>query len=72
MDLIIFNVQRVSFNELREEAPVDYEYWKNKGWLEKGRKYYVDVPVNPVYHLIARIAGWFVLRQVRRDRLERW
>jgi multimeric flavodoxin WrbA len=72
MDLIIFNAQRVSFNELREEAPVDYEYWKNKGWLEKGRKYYVDVPVNPVYHLIGRIAGWFVLRQVRRERLERW
>jgi multimeric flavodoxin WrbA len=72
MDVIIFNAQRVSFNELNEEAPVDHEYWKNMGWLAKGRKYFIDVPVNPVYHGIGRVAGWSVLRRVRKDRVEPW
>ncbi len=60
MDVFVFNAQRVSFAELKEEAPADYQYWKEHGWLDKGRRYFVDVPVNPAYHALGRIAGWFI------------
>lgn len=64
MDVIVFNAQRVSFSELKNEAPADYQYWKEHGWLEEGKKYFVDVLVNPLYHAIGRIVGWRVRRQV--------
>jgi hypothetical protein len=37
-DLIVFRAQRGSFEELRDLAPVDYQYWEEKGWLESGTK----------------------------------
>ena len=39
-------------DEFGELAPADHAYWMKRGWLEKGRRYYVDVPVNPVYHAL--------------------
>ena len=72
MDVIVFNAQRVSFSELKNEAPADYQYWMEHGWLDGGKKYFVEVPVNPLYHAIGRIVGWRVRRQVRKNRLEKW
>jgi len=45
---------------------------RNNGWLDRGRKYFVDAPVNPVYHALGRIAGWFIRRQVRKNKREKW
>jgi len=70
-DLIVFHAQRGSFDELRDLAPVDYQYWKEHGWLDPGAKYYIDVPVNPLYDLIARIVERRVRQQVRRDKVEK-
>ena len=66
-DVVIFHGQRGSFGELEEAAPVDYRYWKEKGWLEPGARYYVDVPVNPVYSAIGRIVERQARRQIRKD-----
>jgi hypothetical protein len=66
-DVILFHAQRGSFGELREHAPVDYRYWKEQGWLEPGVRYFVDVPVNPLYTVIGRFAEYMARRQVRKD-----
>ncbi|MDN7023659.1 flavodoxin family protein [Methanoculleus sp. FWC-SCC1] len=69
-DVIVFHGQRGTFAELREHAPVDYAYWKDMGWLEPGRRYFVDVPINPVYDVIGRVVEWQARRQVRRSLAE--
>jgi multimeric flavodoxin WrbA len=66
-DVVIFHGQRGSFGELAEAAPVDHRYWKEQGWLEPGCRYYVDVPVNPLYSAIGRIVERQARRQIRKD-----
>jgi len=66
-DVIVFHGQRGTFDELREELPADYAYWKERGWLTPGRRYFVDVPVNPVYEAIGRIAEWQARQQARQN-----
>jgi hypothetical protein len=48
MDVIIFPVGRAPCSEMGDRTPTDNKYWADKGWLEKRRRYYVDVPVNPL------------------------
>jgi hypothetical protein len=64
--VIIFHGQR-SFGELREQAPVDYQYWNEQGWLEPAVRYYARVPVNPLCTLIGRFVEYMARRQVRKD-----
>ncbi len=71
-DVLVFNAQRSSFIELKEESPMDYQYWKEQGWFDKGRKYYTDVSVNPVYNAIGKAAGWYIRRNVRKQKVEQW
>jgi multimeric flavodoxin WrbA len=67
LDVIFFHVGRAPSAELGELAPVDHNYWADQGWLEKGRRYYVDVPVNPLYHSLGTIVEWYLRRQFRKD-----
>ena len=69
MDVIFFHVGRAPSAELGKRAPADHHYWADQGWLEKGRRYYVDVPVNPLYHFIGQIVEWYLRRQIRKDML---
>jgi hypothetical protein len=66
-DVLAFHVGRAPSDELGELAPADHQYWMEQGWLEKGRRYYVDVPVNPLYHALGVLAEWFMRHQIRRD-----
>lgn len=66
-DVVIFHGQRGSFGELEQAAPVDYRYWKERGWFEPGARYYVDVPVNPVCSPIGRLVERQARRQIRKD-----
>ncbi len=67
MDVIFFHVGRAPVSELRERSPADYKYWTDQGWLEKGRRYFVDVPVNPLYHAIGGLVEWYLRRRIQRD-----
>ncbi len=69
-DVIVFRAQRGAFDELRKHAPADYAYWNEMGWLEPGKRYFVDVPVNPVYDAIGRVVEWQTRRQIRRSLAE--
>jgi multimeric flavodoxin WrbA len=66
-DVIVFHGQRGWFGELEHEFPVDYQYWKERGWLDPGTRYFVDVPVNPLYTAIGWIVNRIAKRQSRKD-----
>jgi NAD(P)H-dependent FMN reductase len=66
-DVIAFHAMRASFGELRDLSPADHTYWSDQGWLEKDRRYFVDVPVNPLYHFLGNIVEWYLRRQIRKD-----
>lgn len=67
MDVFIFRGQRAAFSQLAEISPADYAYWEEKGWLDRKTKYFVDVPVNPVYDLIGKAVEWYSERGVTKD-----
>jgi hypothetical protein len=66
-DVIVFHGQRGWFGEFEHEFPVDYQYWKERGWLDPGTRYFVDVPVNPLYTAIGWIVNRIAKRQSRKD-----
>jgi hypothetical protein len=66
-DVILFHVGRAGAGEAEERGPVDYAYWKDHGWLEKRRHYFVEVPVNPLYNAIGNVVEWYIRRQIRKD-----
>jgi len=69
-DVIIFHAQKASFGELVQESPTDHAYWKEQGWLSPQAKYYVDVPVNPLYNAIGWTAEQFLRRKIRKEMRE--
>lgn len=52
--LIGFKLQRKAFAKASQDSP-DYLFWKSKGWLEKGCKFYYPVRVGIVKNLIASL-----------------
>lgn len=69
-DILVFRAQKASFGKLGLSFPADYIYWKEKGWLSPEAKYYVDVPVNPVYNAIGWISEQILERKMRKEMAE--
>jgi multimeric flavodoxin WrbA len=69
-DVIVFHAQKASFGELGLLSPADYTYWSEKGWLSPKTKYYVDIPINPVYNSIGWISEQMLRRNIRKDLAE--
>lgn len=67
MDVIVFHGLRATFDELYEVFPADRAYWAEKGWMEKDARYFVDIPVNPVYHAVGVMLEKYQRRQMRKD-----
>jgi len=67
MDIIVFHGLRATFDELGEVFPADRTYWGEKGWMEKDARYFVDVPVNPLYNAVGVLLEKFQRRQIRKD-----
>jgi multimeric flavodoxin WrbA len=63
-DVLVFHAQKASFGIPGLTSPADYTYWNEKSWLNPKTKYYVNLPVNPIYNAI----GWF-LEQILRRRI---
>lgn len=66
-DVMIFFGQRGAFSQMETISPADYRYWKEKGWLDPGTKYFVDVPVNPLFTAVGRVVEWFSARGIQKD-----
>jgi multimeric flavodoxin WrbA len=56
-DLMRFRTWQALASALRVRHPADYEYFRQRGWLERAARYYYDAPVSPVKDLIARWVG---------------
>jgi multimeric flavodoxin WrbA len=67
MDVILFYGGKGAHSQLETVSPADYQYWKSRGWLSPDAHYFIDVPVNPLYRGIGKIAEMVVKRQVRKD-----
>lgn len=61
-DVMALHIGRSPCDKLGESAPAEHAYWAGKG-----RRYFVDVPVNLVYHALGVVMEWYMRRQVRRD-----
>lgn len=66
-DVIIFHGGRAAFSQLERLSPADHQYWEERGWLDRKVKYFVDIPVNPLYHAIGMIVEWVSAKQIRKD-----
>ncbi len=67
MDVILFYGVRGAISQLETISPADYHYWKNRGWFSPDVHYFMDVPANPLYRVIGKIAEIIVKRNVRKD-----
>ena len=47
-------------------SPADYQYWKSRGWLSPDAKWFMDVPLNPLYRAIGKIAEMHAQRSFRK------
>lgn len=65
-DVLYFRGARGSFEELGGISPRDYEYWKGNGWFDKRTKYFVDVPINPIYNILGSVMEIYVRHQIRK------
>jgi hypothetical protein len=46
-------------------SPTDYQYWKEKGWLEPDAIYFHDnVRANWLFDRATRVMGWMTGRQI--------
>ncbi|MBC7085487.1 MAG: flavodoxin family protein [Methanomethylovorans sp.] len=69
-EVIVFRVQKTSYGELAETLPADHAYWKEHGWLRTQAKYYVDVPVNPLYNAVGWTVEQILRRKIRKDKAD--
>jgi len=69
MDVMFFHVGRAGSAETGDISPADHSYWTDQGWLQKGRRYFVEVPVNPLYHAIGTVVEWYLRRRFRKDQV---
>ena len=65
-DVIVFRAQRAAFEEMGSYSPVDYAYWKEHGWFDRGMRFYVQVPVNPLYDAIGTVVEFVLRRRARK------
>ena len=66
-DVLVFRAQKASFGKPGYTGSADYAYWKEKGWLNPEAKYYMDVPVNPVYNAIGWISEQIIRRKMEKE-----
>ncbi|MFO8081516.1 MAG: NAD(P)H-dependent oxidoreductase [Armatimonadota bacterium] len=64
MQVLVYRVQQATFEVNRENQPADYEYFAERGWFNRSRRWYVNAPVNPFHDLAARMIGRISRRAV--------
>ena len=58
-DHFTFRIMQASYARLETMSPTDYQYWKEKGWLERDTVYFHDnVKANWFFDRVTRVVGW--------------
>jgi multimeric flavodoxin WrbA len=65
--LVAFRAQQAAFGLLKDTAPGDYQYFRERGWLNPKCRYYVDVPISFFKAQIASVVGRLVRRSIRKE-----
>jgi multimeric flavodoxin WrbA len=66
MQVAYFRAQQANFDVNREQLRPDYEYFAERDWFDRSKRWYVPAPVNPFHDLAARFIGRLVRRQAER------
>ena len=56
LSLLTFKIQQRYWQQYSGKS-IDYLYWKNQGWIEPEREYYLNHQANPAKVTLARVAG---------------
>jgi len=60
-------IMQASYARLEEMSPTDYQYWRDRGWLEPGTIYFHNnVRPNWLFDRATRVMGWVTGRQIDR------
>lgn len=66
IQLLTYYIQKWYYENKMEKGSYDYEYWLQKGWLEKKRKYYEDIKVGILKTALVRLMGLLLIKIVLR------
>jgi multimeric flavodoxin WrbA len=70
MDVIGFRSIQTMCNEFgamyKSTYPADFQYWKEKGWMDHSRYYYTEAKIGAVKKLLARVAVAMVMIYLKR------
>ena len=67
-DHITFRAMGAVYSRLETASPVDYRYWKEKGWFEKDARYFCEnVRTNFFMDIVARLVALMVSRKMNKS-----
>jgi hypothetical protein len=61
--VIAFKIRVLLHRLVDDEKNADYAYWHEKGWLDEGNKYYVDIRVS----LLKRLFAGFIVKMAQKS-----
>ena len=60
-DLFGFHAMRAVYGRMEQYSPVDYAWWRDHGWLERGARYYTSsARAGCLKSLLPRMAAWIM------------
>ncbi len=60
--LLTFSIQQWYYRNDEEKDSFDYRYWKEQGWLDRGRGYYFDVKIGLAQRALIKVLGGIIIR----------
>jgi multimeric flavodoxin WrbA len=64
-DYLTFRLMQSVYKRLEHMSPFDYQYWQEKGWFDKGTRYFCgNIRGNIFKDVLARAMGWIMGRQM--------
>jgi hypothetical protein len=66
-DCLAFRMMQATYGQLERYSPIDYQHWKERGWLDPNVRYFHDnVRGGHLWDLPARFLAWMTARQMDR------
>ena len=71
-DCLQFHCMRAVYSRMEPFSPTDFAYWKERGWLEAGARYFTpDARGSRIKSLVPRVVAWMIGRGFDRE-IARW
>ena len=67
-DNIWFRCMQAVYNSIGDRSPVDYNYFKENGWLDKKAKFFHQhIKYNPLWDMLAKMMSWFMEKEIKKS-----